>query len=487
MSRPLHTLLPHLNFASAVGQITVKHWRLDSRQVQQGDGFIAVLGTQTDGRQFVPQAIAQGASVVLQAGDDFACQALEGVPVITVPQLMEQLGHLLGRHYASQTNKPVIAITGTNGKSSVAGFIQQLTDLLQQPWGLLGTLGACYAGQCEDLGLTTADAASVHRYWAEFRKQGAQGLVLEASSHALHQQRLAGLPITVGVWTNLSRDHLDYHGDMTAYAEAKALLWQRSELTAAVYSLEQSEVAAHLPAELSAITYGKSKENAISYSELRCHGSGMDFVLHHKQQHWNLSLPLFGAFNVDNVMAALAALMAAGFALEELLPLVSELKPVTGRMEQVRAEHGPAVVVDFAHTPEGLKAALTALNQHFNKRIICVFGCGGDRDKGKRPLMAMAAEQGANEIYLTSDNPRNEPANAILSEVETGFSEQAKVHKIEDRAAAITAAIQGASASDVVLIAGKGHEQEQIIGSERLPFSDVLAAQAALQTWRPAS
>lgn len=486
MNQPLHVLLPNLSLPQAVAQLGVNHWRLDSRQVQAGDGFIAVPGTLTDGRKFVTQAIAQGAGVVLQTGDSFAYQTLEGVPVITVPQLMAQLGSLLAHHYGSNVDKPVIAITGTNGKTSVAGFIQQLTAQMQQPWGLLGTFGACFAGRCEDLGLTTADAASVHRHWAEFRAQGAQGLVLEASSHALHQQRLAGLPITVGVWTNLSRDHLDYHGSMAAYAEAKALLWHRPKLGAVVYSLDHSEVAAQAPSHVNAITYGANENNSIYYRGLRCHAGGIDFVLHHKQQQWDVKVPLFGAFNVDNLLAALAALMAAGYQLEELLPLVSELQPVVGRMEQVEASQGPAVVVDFAHTPDGLQAALSALGEHFERRIICVFGCGGDRDKGKRPLMAQAAEQGASEVWLTSDNPRTESPDAILSQVATGFSADANVHKVEDRAEAIVAAIHSASAKDVVLIAGKGHEQEQIVGTKRLPFSDVLVAQAALETWRPA-
>src|SRR5699024_8304809 len=253
----------------------------------------------------------------------------------------------------------------------------------------------------------------------------------------------------------------------------------------AVYSLDQPDVVAHVPSNVSTITYGESENNSIYYSRLRCHAAGMDLILHHQQKQWDLRVPLFGAFNVDNLLAALAALMAVGYPLEALLPLISELNPVVGRMEQVPAAEGPTVVVDFAHTPEGLRAALTALGQHFDRRIICVFGCGGDRDQGKRPLMAQAAEQGASEVWLTSDNPRTESPSAILSQVAAGFGAQANVHIKEDRAEAIAAAIHNASAKDVVLIAGKGHEQEQIIGTERFPFSDVLVAKAALSAWRP--
>lgn len=485
MNSALALLLKPYDVPKTVLQLSVVDWRLDSRQVQAGDGFIAVPGTAADGRQFIQQAVANSAAVVLQTGDAFACEEMNNTSVITVPNLKAQLGELLAEHYGSRTQLPVIAITGTNGKTSVAGFVQQLTQLLGEPWGLLGTFGACFAGECEDLGLTTADAASVHRHWALFRAQGAQGLVLEASSHALHQQRLAGLPISTGVWTNLSRDHLDYHGDMASYAQAKALLWQCGTLQRGVFSHDDAQVTQHAPSHLATLTYGASAENDLYYRELRCHAEGMSFVLHYGEKTWQLAVPLFGAFNVENVLAALAALVATGFELEELVPLVSKLQPVMGRMEQVPAEQGPTVVVDFAHTPDGLSAALTALRQHFERHIVCVFGCGGDRDRGKRPLMAQAAEKGANHIWLTSDNPRTESPTAILEQVAAGFSPQAVVHSVEDRAEAIRAAIHSASADDVVLIAGKGHEQDQIIGTERIPFSDITVAQEALATWRP--
>lgn len=482
--KPLHQLLPQFPWPAALAEQGVKHWRLDSRQVQAGDGFLALPGTQADGRQYIDAAIAQGASLVLVAGERFICENRGAVPVVQVPELKVHVGELLAQHYGTPADWPVVAVTGTNGKTSVAFFIQQLMQLLQTPWGSMGTLGACVHQHCEPLGLTTADVASVHRHWADFRAQGARGLVLEASSHALHQERLAGLPITTGVWTNLGRDHLDYHGDATHYAAAKALLWQQLGITRAVYSLDDPQVANTVPTALKGFTFGKRPENQLHYSQLRCHGQGMSFVLHHEGKQWDVEAPLLGAFNVENLLAALAALMSVGHPLAELLPLLPQLAPVRGRMEQVIGEQGPTVVVDFAHTAEGLNAALSALRAHFEGNIICVFGCGGDRDQGKRPLMAAAAEQGADVIWLTSDNPRTESPAHIMAQVREGFSSVAKVHSVEDRAQAIHEAIAQARATDVVLIAGKGHEEEQIIGQTTVPFSDVAVAREALKAWR---
>lgn len=489
MSELLQFLLPGYALPEAIAHSKVKHWHLDSRQVQPGDGFIAVPGTVSDGRQFIAAAIANGASVVLQLGDEFASQMQGAAVVLSIPNLPNLLGEVLAKHYRAATDLAVIAVTGTNGKTSVTGFVQQLTQLLQRPWGLLGTFGACFDGHCEDLGLTTADAASVHRHWAEFRAAGAQGLVLEASSHALHQNRLTGLPIKTAVWTNLGRDHLDYHNTLEAYTAAKALLWQRPELANSVYSLDNPALAEQISAiapHLNTITFGKNPANDLHYSKLQCLPTGMSFVLHYQQQQWELELPLLGAFNVENLLAALAALMATGFSLKELLPKLKQLTPVLGRMEKVAAQQGPTVVVDFAHTADGLRAALNALGEHFHRRIHCVFGCGGDRDQGKRPLMAQAVEQGAQVIWLTSDNPRTESPETIIEQVKAGFSEQANVTVVIDRAEAIARAIHEAEEHDVVLIAGKGHEREQIIGTERLPFNDVAIAQAALDVWRQA-
>lgn len=489
MSQSLQCLLPEYALPQAAAQAQINHWRLDSRHVELGDGFIAVPGTVSDGRQFIEAAIANEASVVLQLGSEFASQMQGSTAVLSVPNLRAQLGQILAKHYHTATDLAVIAVTGTNGKTSVTGFVQQLTQLLQQPWGLLGTFGACFNGHCEDLGLTTADAASVHRYWAEFRAAGAQGLVLEASSHALDQDRLSGLPVTTAVWTNLGRDHLDYHGTLEAYAAAKTLLWQRQELVSSVYSLDNPALAEQLAAvapHLNTITFGKDPANDLHYSKLQCLPTGMAFVLHYQQQEWELELPLLGAFNVENLLAALAALMTVGFSLEALLPKLKQLTPVLGRMEKIVAPQGPTVVVDFAHTADGLRAALNALSEHFHRRIHCVFGCGGDRDQGKRPLMAQAAEQGAQVIWLTSDNPRTESPETIIEQVKAGFSEQANVTVVIDREEAISRAIHAAQEHDVVLIAGKGHEREQIVGTERLPFNDVAIAEAALGVWRQA-
>lgn len=484
----LTELLPTLAWPEELVGLAVRQWRLDSRQVQPGDGFIGLQGTAQDGRAYAPMAAAAGAAVALVEGDEFALSQVQGMPCVAVPGLRAQLGSLLAAHYETANNGlPVVAITGTNGKTSVAGFVQQLAAMLGQPWGLLGTFGACFNGACEDLGLTTADAASVHRHWQAFRQQGAKGLVLEASSHAIHQRRLAGLPVDVAVWTNIGRDHLDYHGTMAAYVAAKAELLQRPELAAAVLSADNEQLR-ELASQLSlpVCTFGQHSSSHLRYADVQYGADGVRFTLMHQGQQWPLALPLYGAFNVENALAAVAALLAIGHRAGEILPHLAALQPVRGRMEQVQGAQGPTVVVDFAHTADALAAVLEALRAHFSGHIHCVFGCGGDRDAGKRPLMAQAAEQGADFIWLTSDNPRSETPENIIAQMQQGLTAAAKAQAHVDRETAIARAIAAAGADDVVLIAGKGHEEEQIIAGERHAFSDKAVASKYLATWRAA-
>lgn len=488
-SLTLQQLLPHITLPDTLIDKIVRHWRVDSRQVRPGDGFVAIQGTHADGRQFIEQAIHAGAILVLVEGSVYHCYETNKVPCVEVPDLKSHLGEVLSLHYGTATQLPVAAVTGTNGKTSVTGFIEQLMLLLHEPWGLLGTFGACYGGDCEDLGLTTADPATIHRCWAEFREQGAHGLVLEASSHALVQDRLMGLPVDAAVWTNLGRDHLDYHGTMEAYAEAKTLLFKRPGIKHAIFSRDNEQVVQllePLTTEHNVVTFGAHDSNDICYTDLSCQLDGLSFVLKNGDQQWPIKMPLYGAFNVENVLAAVATLVAYGKSIEELVPLLPNLTPVLGRMEQVPAEQGPTVLVDFAHTADGLDAALTALAAHFGGNIHCVFGCGGDRDKGKRPLMAKTAEAHAKTLWVTSDNPRTEDPQAIIDDIKAGLSGNVETHESVDRADAICSAIAQAKADDVVLIAGKGHEREQIIGTEKHLFSDAAVAATALTTWRQA-
>src|SRR5699024_4756662 len=344
----LQQLLPQWELPANVAHINVQHWHVDSRAIQQGDGFIGLVGTALDGRQYVAQAIAAGAVVALVEADTFTLTEEQGVPCVHVPALRKHLGELLQAHYGSAAALPVVAVTGTNGKTTVTGFVQQLLGHLGQPWGLLGTLGACFGGQCEYLGLTTADAASVHRYWAAFRAQGAQGLVLEASSHALDQNRLAGLPVNVAVWTNIGRDHLDYHGTLDAYIEAKKHLFKRAEIKTAVLPADD-ELLRNFAAELAVpvMAFGRHSSSDVRYETVEFLPEGVAFTLVHQQEKWAISLPLYGAFNIDNVLAAVAALVAVGYQLSELVPHLEKLIPVPGRMEQVRNEQGPTVIIDF--------------------------------------------------------------------------------------------------------------------------------------------
>lgn len=463
--------------------------RADSRQVQAGDLFFALPGQRTDGRRFIDAAIERGACAVLcEAG---ATSPDAAVPVIEVDSLRSHAGALaddLLDHPSSALH--VIGITGTNGKTSVSQWIAQAMGLLGTRCGVIGTLGSGLPGQLSESVNTTPDVVSVHQTLADLRAAGASACAMEVSSIGLDQGRVDGVRIHTAVFTNLTRDHLDYHPDMQHYAAAKATLFSHPGLCAGVINTDDAfgrslagEVAARLPvtgcaldAELPPGVHGLRARN-IDLAH------GLRFDIEHDNARAQVDAPLVGRFNIQNLLAVTGSLLHAGVSLADAARAAGQLQPPPGRMQRLGGHGEPLVVVDYAHTPDALEQALRALQPVAEARrgkLLCVFGCGGDRDPGKRPLMGAVAYEHAARTWITSDNPRSENPDAILDDIAAGLPACADVEREVDRARAIRAAVTTADARDVVLIAGKGHEHYQESQGVRTPWSDAEQAAAAL-------
>ena len=471
--------------------------QLDSRRVRPGDLFLACKGLAADGRDFIPAAIASGAAAVLVEADDAhwrAARAEGAVPLIPVNGLPDKIGKVAARFYGEPArHMRMIGITGTNGKTTCSLLAAQALTQLGYRCSVVGTLG--YGMADEQLKLdgtgpsTTPDAVRLQQILHEvFARQG-DTVVMEVTSHGLVQKRIDVNDFTAAVFTNLTRDHLDYHGSMAAYGAAKAKLFAGERLQVALVNLDDpfsAEILRSLPEYVQAWSWSL-RDPAAAVHARQVEYSRAGLVLH-VSTPWGdgvIRSQLFGSFNASNLLAVLATVLGCeagkrGFDAQRIMRVVGELAAVPGRMEVVDGFPLP-VVVDYAHTPDGLENALHALREHFPGRISCVFGCGGDRDRGKRPLMAEIAERLADDIIITDDNPRNEDSAAIIHEIRAGFSARAKVRVEPDRARALGLAIGGALADAVVLIAGKGHETYQEVKGSRLPFSDVQQARACLQ------
>lgn len=460
---------------------------LDSRLVVAGNLFIAVKGTQTDGAQYIAQAVENGAVAVLaeQGVDVPSC----AVPVIAVPQLSEYASDIAGVFYGRPSHQvPVTAITGTNGKTTCSQLLAQLFELLDEPSGFIGTLGygltsSGIGHKATDTGLTTPDAISVQRILAELKESGAKRIAMEVSSHSLVQRRVAGLQVDTAVFTNLTRDHLDYHGDINSYAAAKARLFAMAGLKSAVINLDDNVgrlILANLDPLVNGISYSVENHSADIYCDrISIGSSGIDAEVVTPWGRGRLQSSLLGKFNLDNLLAVIGAAGVQGFTLEKVLTAANGLTAVDGRMELVDAKAKPAVVIDYAHTPDALEKALQALRRHCRGNLWVVFGCGGDRDIGKRAEMGKVADHRADKIIVTSDNPRSESPEKIIDQVLLGITRD--VSAVVDRRDAIRTAIADAQPEDVILLAGKGHEDYQILGADRLPFSDRAEARLALR------
>lgn len=487
----LRELLPDCPLPIHLQQRPVSQLRLDSRAVQPGDLFLAVPGHQTDGRRFIDAAIRAGARTILEEGASFAVHQRQGADCIVIPELRRQLGVLAARFFDQPGRRlRVIGVTGTNGKTSVTWFLRDALNALGHACGLMGTLGVGLKGGELDTGHTTPDPITLQGALRALCDAGADSVAMEVSSHALDQYRLGDTPVAVAVFSNLSRDHLDYHGDMDTYLVAKAALFTRTELKQAVINSDDPAapmLLARLNDGVRCITFGEQAGATVRCLEFRPHERGMDVALSVGGDTVRASLPLFGRFNLSNIMAVAGVLHGLVTDRQRLGAALAALTCVPGRMEPIRAAGKPTVVVDYAHTPDGLEKALAAARDHFPGRLHCVIGCGGDRDTGKRPLMAAVAERGADRVIFTSDNPRGEEPAAIIEQMLAGLAAPDQVLCITDRATAVARALADAQPGDVVLLAGKGHENYQEVAGHRYPLDDRQLAREALSRWEEAS
>lgn len=466
-----------------LASIEITGVQLDSRAIREGDLYLALRGATTHGILHAADAVQRGArAVAVDATDDvdLIAQVADGTPLIKVPDLARRAGPLAGRlHGHPDRTMCLLAVTGTDGKTSVCRFIAAALESLGTRCGYIGTLGWGLGDSLESTALTTPDATALVTMLATLREQGAQAVALEASSHGLATGRLDGLDLDVGVLTNFGRDHLDYHGDLENYRRAKAALFEWPTLTAAVLNgndalgraLDDSLQSRRPEVERYVFRREADETSRIAAESVQATPRGLSFMLVDGDTRRAVDSALIGRFNVDNLLACHGALRALGHSPEEAAGALAGLKPVAGRMERFAAEDRPTVIVDYAHTPQALSAAIDAARAHCAGVLWVVFGCGGDRDRGKRAPMGKAAEA-ADRIVVTDDNPRRETSADIIAAVLQGMEAPGQATVIADRASAIAHAVRCASADDLVLIAGKGHEDYQIVGDQRLAFSD---------------
>nr|WP_299240292.1 UDP-N-acetylmuramoyl-L-alanyl-D-glutamate--2,6-diaminopimelate ligase [uncultured Halomonas sp.] len=507
LATTLRTLWPEIRLPASldVGSSQPLMLTRDSRSLAARVGpavFIAVPGVQVDGRRFIDRALEDGAMLVLAEADAaFGKQYASEERVLPLPGLNHALGELGRLLFRVPDSLELIGVTGTNGKSSVTHYIAALSERLGRPAGVIGTLGWGRAGQLIDSGQTTPGPLELQAALGSMAQEGVTRVAAEVSSHALEQERLLGCRVTVAAFTNLSRDHLDYHGSMAAYAAAKARLFRRRELALAVVNGDDPLarlMLAGLPRHVRVLACGEQEATTFRVLDWQPHASGQRVMIATPDGERALEMALMGRFNLDNVLLAMAVLYGLGEDLDALCNAAGELLPVPGRMQAIIRSDAPTVIVDYAHTPDALSNALSALRAHLpggshgvsgvhdapqeEARLWCVFGCGGDRDSGKRPLMAEAARALADQLVITDDNPRSEVPARIREQMLQGLSpeDRKKAWCIEGRGDAIDRTIAAAGKNDVILIAGKGHENYQEMQGQRMPFSDHAWAEAAL-------
>jgi UDP-N-acetylmuramoyl-L-alanyl-D-glutamate--2,6-diaminopimelate ligase len=496
MSAPLHQWARE---QLAALNVPITRLVTDSRSIHHGDIFIAYPGERTDGRQYIATAIAQGASAVICEAQHLVWNEDWQVPYLAVTDLRSKAGWLADAAYGTPSEKLwVVGITGTNGKTSACHWIAHALNRAGKQCALIGTLGNGFVDALQATKNTTPDAICVHGLLADYLRDGAQTVAMEVSSHALSQGRVNAVHFDVAMLTNLSRDHLDYHGDMQSYADTKRKLFNWQQLGFVVLNLDDpygAELAEKLrDADAEVIGYGLS-DTALRLAErlgmrmvygnlLEMTGQGLRLEVHSSWGAAELDSALVGRFNAANLLGALAVLLVSGVALSEAAYSLSRAQPVAGRMQRLGGIDEPTVIVDYAHTPDALEKVLQALREisaAAGGKVLCVFGCGGDRDRGKRAMMGLVAEKFSDFCIVTSDNPRSENPREIIAEIISGMNDD-NHEIIVDRAAAIQSAIRYAKQSDIVLIAGKGHEDYQEINGIKHPFNDVAVVQQALQS-----
>lgn len=483
----LRTLLQDFTVDDCVPEVEITGLSLDSRRVVPGDLFIALSGHNTSGTHYINDAIANGARACMIDSVD-AGDARSALPLIKINNLADQLGGIIARFYKNPSkNMKVIGITGTNGKTSCAHFIAQAFHLYHARAAVLGTVGNGVWPEIAPSPLTTLDAVSLQKHLALFVEEKVETVAMEVSSHALVQQRVAAVDFNTAIFTGLTHDHLDYHGSMQAYAQAKFQLFQHRSLGYGIVNCDDDYANELLESRHDLTWYGYSlhAQTALSIPVVTVESctsnlAGMTAVISSPWGFGELTTSILGEFNLANLLAVVITLCLSGIPFLKVLALLSQLKPVTGRMECLSQDKAPLLVVDYAHTPDALAKALQSLKPHCEGKLWCLFGCGGNRDRAKRVAMAAVAEQHSDCIIITSDNPREESQQDIAADIMSGFSEQADIMQIEDRKAAIAYAVQCAKPCDIVLLAGKGHETTQVIGAKTELFSDQQQARHAL-------
>ncbi len=482
--------MTRLALTSLKAQAKIHYMTADSRQIKPGSLFVAYKGESADGRTYINQAIEKGAVAVIWDDADFVWHADWQLPNQPISHLKQHVGEIASEFYGDPSKDIwMIGVTGTNGKTTCTHWIAQAFSAVNRQSAVIGTLGNGVMGDLSKTMNTTPDSILLHSLLASYLAKKIEVVAMEVSSHGLDQGRVNGVAFDVAVFTNLTRDHLDYHGSMQAYGEAKKKLFDWIGLKAAVINRDDAygvKLASELNEKgLSVITYGLNENfsgpNDIAVKNMQLNEMGMTLEVSTPQGEVTIHANVIGQFNAYNLLAVLATLLASGVFLSDAVHALSLIKPVPGRMQQLGGGEHPLIVVDYAHTPDALEKALNSVRSLLlpNSELYCVFGCGGDRDEGKRPLMGRIASNLANHIVVTSDNPRSESPKRIIQSVMTGVNQEAV--SIEDRAEAIRYAVKRARRGDLVLIAGKGHEEYQEIAGVKYPFSDIQVAEEALQ------
>lgn len=484
MSCPMSVQTLLEGWCESVPGVIITGLALDSRCVRQGDAFLAVAGATTHGMAHAAQAFTRGAAVIIHDGKA-ELPALD-IPFVQVPGLGGLVSAIGARFFHSPSDHLVIAgVTGTNGKTSTAHFIAQSWQRNSADAGIIGTIGYGPLGALQPANMTTPDPVSLQAMLSDCIDQGVEKLSMEVSSHALDQGRCDEVAFDAAVFTNLSRDHLDYHGTMEAYANAKRRLFIDAHPRFAVINYDDAfgkTLAGEISNGTEVFTYGTNGSSELRGSVLQMDSLGMTLKLLSPWGDGEVRTGLLGSFNVSNLLATAGTLALLGMPWSQVMHQLEMMRAVPGRMHCMGGDVAqPVVVVDYAHTPDALQQALTALRSHLHGRLVCVFGCGGDRDAGKRPMMAQIAESLADRIVLTSDNPRNEEPSAIIGDMLAGLDQPEQALVIEDRAAAIRRAVSESGAGDIVLVAGKGHEDWQELKGQKVRFSDEAAVNAALE------
>jgi UDP-N-acetylmuramoyl-L-alanyl-D-glutamate--2,6-diaminopimelate ligase len=469
----------------------------DSRDLAHGETFLAYPGSRRDGRDFIPQALERGAAAVFWEREAFEWNPGWRVPNLAVEGLRGLAGHLAHEVYGRPSERLwTIGVTGTNGKTSCSHWIAEACEACGARTAVVGTLGTGFPGKLDAGVNTTPDAVLLHRSLARLLSEGAQGVAMEVTSIGLDQGRVNGIAFGAALFTNLSRDHIDYHGDMEKYARAKQRLFETPNLAHAVLNLDDVQgvrLAQMLAgggvnrAGYSCAAGAAARAGLERYAEaheIDVAPGGIAFTVRSSWGEARVRSPLLGRFNVSNLLGVLTTMLVSGVPFDKATIALAGLQAVIGRMQRLGGSGKPIVVVDYAHTPDALEKTLVALKdvaRASGGRLVAVFGCGGERDRGKRPLMGAVASRHAGSIVVTSDNPRGEDPASIIAEITAAISVPHEV--IEDRRAAISHAIASANANDVVLLAGKGHETYQEVAGRRLGLSDALEAERALSRW----